>query len=61
MEEMKSDILKQDEGEEQLASLIRQAGADARIRRKKALDEHFNKLKEVISMAASHLKESIPI
>jgi len=50
----------QEEGEELLSTLIKQAGNEARTRRKKALDEHFNKLKEVIAEAVSHQKKSIP-
>jgi len=60
MEKIKPDITDQEEGEEQLFLLIKQAGNEARNRRKKVLDEHFDKLKTVIKNAASCQKESIP-
>jgi len=43
----------EDEGEKQLAILIHQAGDDARIRRKKMMDEHFKKLNDMITEAVS--------
>jgi len=60
MEKIKPDITNQEEGEEQLFLLIKQAGNEARNRRKKVLDDHFKKLKAVIKNAASCQKESIP-
>ncbi len=58
MEEIKSDALKQEQGEDHLFSLIKQAGSEARIRRKRVLEDHFNKLEQVISEAVSRMKES---
>ena len=51
--EQEADTARQEEGEEQLAALIKQAGTAARMRRNKALKAHFNKLKKVIIEAAS--------
>jgi hypothetical protein len=47
--EIKSDNYIQEEGEDQLSELIKQAGAEARKRRKKALDNHFKKIKKIIA------------
>ena len=46
--------LNQEKGEDQLELLIKQAGDEARIRRKATLDAHFSKLKKVIIDAVSH-------
>jgi len=56
MEEIKTDSASQEEGEEQLFVLIKEAGNEARNRRKKTLDEHFNKLNKIIKNAASHIQ-----
>jgi hypothetical protein len=48
-----------DEGETQLSLLIHQAGDDARIRRKKMLDEHFKKLNDMIAESVSSNKRAI--
>ena len=50
----------EDEGEKQLAILIHQAGDDARIRRKKMMDEHFKKLADMITEAVSSQKRTLP-
>lgn len=42
-----------EEGEEQLSALIHQAGNDARIRRKKALGEHLDRIRRVVTEAKS--------
>jgi DNA-binding protein YbaB len=57
MEEIKPEASNQEEGEEQLASLIKQAGNEARKRRKKTLDEHYKKIKAAVSEAVSRQKE----
>ncbi|MBF0405958.1 MAG: hypothetical protein HQM10_01285 [Candidatus Riflebacteria bacterium] len=49
-----SDSAGQEDGEEQLSTLIKHAGNEARMRRNKALETHFNKLKKVIAEAVSH-------
>lgn len=59
MEKIKHEAVNYEDGEVQLSSLIKQAGNEARNRRKQALDEHFNKLKKVVSDAMSSQKESI--
>ncbi len=45
--------------EERLAALIKEAGAAARARKKKAMDEHFKKLRAVVSEAASRNRNSL--
>ncbi len=59
VEKIKSDALNREEGEDHLLSLIKQAGDEARIRRKRVLEEHFKKLEQVISEAVSRMKESV--
>ncbi len=44
--------------EERLAELIKEAGAEARARKKKAMDLHFKKLRAVVSEAASRSRNS---
>lgn len=58
--ETQPDSTRQEEGEEQLSILIKQAGDEARMRRNKALEKHFNKLKEVVAEAVSHQQTSVP-
>lgn len=48
----------QESAEERLAALIKEAGAAARARKKKAMDEHFKKLRAV-SEEASRIRDSI--
>ncbi len=63
MEEVASQNNKQQQeevGEEQLAVLIKQAGDEARARKREALDRHFNMLRTVIAEGVSRRKESIP-
>lgn len=59
MDDIISDIASQEAGEDQLFSLIKQAGNEARNRRKKALDQHFNLLREVITDAVSRQRKSL--
>lgn len=49
-----------EEAEKQLSILIHQAGDEARIRRKKMLDEHFKKLTDMIAEAVSSQKRTLP-
>jgi hypothetical protein len=51
----------QEVGEDQLTVLIKQAGEEARARRRKALDKHFKMLRAVIAEGVSRRKESIPV
>lgn len=60
MEEIKTDFDSMEDGEEQLSMLIIQAGNDARNRRKKALDEHFDKLNKMIKNAVPPTHVSMP-
>jgi len=57
---IKKEISCQDEGEEQLFILIKEAGEEARKRRKKMLNDHFEKLKQTIKDAVSSIKISEP-
>lgn len=50
----------QEDGEEQLAALIKQAGEEARLRKRQAMDQHFKKLRTVIAEGASRWRESKP-
>lgn len=50
----------QEVGEEQLAVLINQAGEEARVRKREALDRHFKRIREVIAESVSRRQESIP-
>lgn len=45
--------------EEQLFQLIKQAGEDARSRKRKAMARHINKLQAVISEAVSRKNNSV--
>ena len=49
----------QEVGEEQLSVLIKQAGEDARARKRKAMDRHFKMLRGAIAEGLSRRKESI--
>jgi len=60
MEEIKKNESGQEDGEEQLSILIKEAGAEARNRRKKALEDHFEKLNKTIKDAASIIQVSVP-
>ena len=51
----------QEVGEEQLTVLIKQAGDEARARKREALDQHFKMLRAVIAEGVSRRKESIPV
>jgi len=51
----------QEGGEEQLAVLIKQAGDEARARKREALAHHFKILRDVIEEGVSRRKESISI
>lgn len=46
--------------EEHLTELIKQAGDEARARKKEALARHFNKIQAVITEALSSQQGSIP-
>ncbi|MFC2140761.1 hypothetical protein ACFLQP_00505 [Acidobacteriota bacterium] len=50
----------QEVGEEQLTVLIKQAGDEARARKREALERHFKMLRAVIAEGVSRRKESIP-
>ncbi len=50
----------QEVGEEQLTVLIKQAGDEARVRKREALDRHFKMLQAVIAEGVARRKESIP-
>lgn len=60
MKVKKENISDQEEGEEQLAILIKEAGEDARKRRKRTLDKHFEKLDQTIKKAASQIRQTAP-
>lgn len=49
-----------EDGEKELALIINKAGDEARIRRKKALDAHFDKLNQAIKQAV-YLNNNISI
>ena len=49
----------QEVGEEQLTDLIKQAGDEARLRKREALDRHFKMIRVVIAEGVSRRKESI--
>ncbi|MBF0230915.1 MAG: hypothetical protein HQK63_15210 [Desulfamplus sp.] len=51
MEKTKINLINQEDGEKELSLIIRQAGDEARSRRKKALDAHFDKLNQAIKQA----------
>lgn len=50
---------RQEAGEEQLTALIKQAGNEARMRKRKALQRHFKMLRAVIAEGVSRRKKSI--
>lgn len=50
----------QEVGEEQLAILIKQAGDEARARKREAMDRHFKRLRSAIAEGVSRRKKSIP-
>ena len=43
----------QEEGEERLAQLIKEAGETARARKKEVMEAHFQKLREAVSSTTS--------
>lgn len=49
----------QEAGEEQLSILIKQAGNDARSRKREALSRHYEKLRTVIIEAKSRQQRTI--
>jgi len=51
----------QEPGEEQLSILIKQAGDEARARKREILARHFNKLRATIAKAVSRQQDSIPL
>ena len=50
----------QETAEKRLATLIKQAGDEARARKREALAWHFKKLQTVIGEAVSRQQDSIP-
>ncbi len=60
MERTEKDLPGQEEGEEQLFMLIKEAGDEARNRRKKVLDNHFELLNKTIKDATSCIRPSVP-
>lgn len=48
-------------GEKQLTELIRQAGHEARIKKREVMTQHFNRLQEVIKKAVSRKQKSLRI
>lgn len=60
MERTEKDLASQEEGEEQLFMLIKEAGEAARNDRKKVLDNHFELLNEAIKDAISCIQPSEP-
>ena len=50
----------QEDGEEQLAILISQAGEEARARKREALDRHFKRIQEAIAEGMSRRQKPIP-
>ncbi|MBF0573776.1 MAG: hypothetical protein HQK69_08455 [Desulfamplus sp.] len=60
MEKTKENFVNQEDGEEELALIIKKAGEEARNRRKKALDEHFDKLNKEIKKAVYRFDTPIP-
>jgi len=50
----------QETAEKRLAALIKQAGDEARARKREALAWHFKKLQTVIGEAVSRQQDSIP-
>jgi hypothetical protein len=50
----------QETAEKRLAALIKQAGDEARARKRKAMAWHFKKLQTVIGEAVSRRQDSIP-
>ncbi len=59
MDEKQKIISDQEEGEEQLAILIKEAGDEARNHRKKVMADHFEKLNQTIKDAASRIQLSV--
>jgi len=60
MKEIKPEATEIENGEAELALLIKEAGNEARKRTKKMLENHFNKIKNIVSLAVSKQKESLP-
>lgn len=46
--------------EEELTSLIKQAGVEARMKKREVMIQHYNKLREVIKEAMTHKQGSLP-
>ncbi|VEN74924.1 hypothetical protein EPICR_50205 [Candidatus Desulfarcum epimagneticum] len=47
-------------GEKRLAELIKEAGEDARSRRKKVMEEHYDKIRAAIRKGVSNRQDFIP-
>ncbi len=48
-------------GEEQLFTLIKQAGEEARLKKREAMEQHFNKLRNIIIEATARKKSPLVI
>ncbi|MFH0926795.1 MAG: hypothetical protein V1872_14375 [bacterium] len=59
--EQKLDVDEEDQepGEEQLFELIKQAGDEARARKREAMAQHFKKLKDMVAEVMSQQQNSI--
>ncbi|MDQ1351371.1 MAG: hypothetical protein QG657_1673 [Acidobacteriota bacterium] len=55
----KRNMKHEEAGEEHLAVLIKQAGEEARKRKREAMDRHFKMLQSAIAEGLSRRKESI--
>jgi len=59
-QELDSNDKNQETAEKRLAALIKQAGDEARARKRKAMAWHFKKLQTVIGEAVSLQQDSMP-
>ena len=46
-------------GEKRLAELIKEAGRDARLRKKKVMEQHYAKLRRIIKEAVANREQFI--
>ena len=54
---MNNDDNYEEAGEKRLAELIKEAGRDARLRKKKIMDQHYAKLQRIIKEAVANQEE----